>query len=133
MKFTSVFSQNKADDIIGIWLTNGPDPAKIEISKAHDKYYGKIIWLKFPEDANGVKKDINNPIKELRFKSIIGLTILRDFTFNKKSKWIDGLIYDPENGKTYSCNIKLKDKNTLEVRGYIGVSLLGRTEVWRRI
>jgi uncharacterized protein (DUF2147 family) len=63
---------------------------------------------------------------------LIGLVILKDFAFNGKDKWEDGTIYDPNNGKTYSCVIRLKNESALEVRGYIGISLLGRTEVWTR-
>jgi uncharacterized protein (DUF2147 family) len=45
----------------------------------------------------------------------------------------DGTIYDPENGKTYSCTIEMVNANTLNVRGYIGISLIGRTDVWKRV
>ena len=125
-------AQNKGDDILGIWLTNGKQPAKIEITKLNGKYSGKIIWLKYPEDDQGVKKDVNNPNKSLRNRKIIGLTIVKDFTFDGSNKWTEGKIYDPESGKTYSCYVKLKDKNTMEVRGYIGISLFGRTETWKK-
>ncbi|RZL30018.1 MAG: DUF2147 domain-containing protein, partial [Pedobacter sp.] len=49
------------------------------------------------------------------------------------SKWIDGTIYDPKTGKTYSCNLTLKDNNTLNVRGYIGISIIGRSETFKRV
>jgi uncharacterized protein (DUF2147 family) len=130
---SSITAQNKADDIAGIWLTNGDDQAKIQIYKSGDKFYGKIIWLKNPLLSNGSPKvDKNNPDKTKRTNPIIGLALLSGFKFNNDDAWKGGVIYDPQNGKTYSCNISLKDKNTLKVRGYIGISLLGRTEVWTR-
>ncbi|MFM7700427.1 MAG: DUF2147 domain-containing protein, partial [Bacteroidota bacterium] len=47
--------------------------------------------------------------------------------------WSEGTIYDPLNGSTYSCTIKMTDPNTLDIRGYIGVSAFGRTDVWKRL
>jgi uncharacterized protein (DUF2147 family) len=128
----NIQAQTKADDIAGIWLTNGDDPAKIQIYKSGEKFYGKIIWLKTPLDNGTPKVDKNNPDKTKRTSPIIGLALLSGFKFNNDDAWKGGVIYDPQNGKTYSCNISLKDKNTLKVRGYIGISLLGRTEVWTR-
>jgi uncharacterized protein (DUF2147 family) len=128
----SIKAQNKADDIVGIWLTSGNEPAKIQIYKSSDKFYGKIIWLKNPNDNGVPKTDKNNPDKIKKTNPIIGLALLSGFKFDGDDAWKGGVIYDPQNGKTYSCNISLKDKNTLKVRGYIGISLLGRTEVWAR-
>jgi uncharacterized protein (DUF2147 family) len=126
------YAQIKADDILGVWLTTGKEPAKIEIYKSGQKYYGKIIWLLNPLSNGKSKVDANNPVKNKRHQQIIGLIILSDFEFDD-NKWDDGEIYDPESGKTYSCHLTLKDKNTLKVRGYIGVSLLGRTETWTKV
>jgi uncharacterized protein (DUF2147 family) len=128
----NIIAQTKADDIAGIWLTNGDEPAKIQIYKSGDKFYGKIIWLKNPNDNGVPKTDKNNPDKTRRTNPIVGLAMLSGFKFNNDDAWKGGVIYDPQNGKTYSCNISLKDKNSLKVRGYIGISLLGRTEVWSR-
>ena len=122
----SALAQNKAEEIIGEWLTAAKD-GKVQIYKTGNKFSGKISWGNRP---NG--KDTKNPDLKLRDQNLIGLIILKDFIFNGKDKWEDGTIYDPNNGKTYSCVIRLKDTNTMEVRGYIGISLLGRTEVWTR-
>jgi uncharacterized protein (DUF2147 family) len=125
ISFTA-FGQPKPDAIVGEWLTAAKD-GKVQIYKSGNKFFGKISWGNRP---NG--KDTNNPDTKLRDQNLIGLVILKDFAFNGKDKWEDGTIYDPNNGKTYSCVIRLKDEKTLEVRGYIGISLLGRTEVWTR-
>ena len=125
-------SQNKADDITGTWLTGGKEPAKIQVYKAGEKFYGKIIWLKNPTENGKQRVDANNPDEIKRSNSIIGLLMLTGFKFDGDDEWKGGDIYDPESGKTYSSYMYLKDMNTLQVRGYIGVSLLGRTETWKR-
>lgn len=125
-------AQNKAEDIVGIWLTGGEDPAKIQIYKAGEKFYGKIVWLKNPSNNGKQRLDNNNPDKKNQSNTIIGLVILKGFKFDGDDEWEGGDIYDPENGKTYSCYMYLKDMNTLKVRGYVGISLFGRTETWTR-
>lgn len=130
LSFTA-FSQNK-DAILGKWV-NSSGEAHIEISKRSDKYFGKIVWLKEPKDAKGaVKTDLKNPDAGQRSKAILGLEILKDFVFDK-DKWTDGKIYDPKSGKTYDCNMTIKSNGDLNMRGYIGVSLLGRSETWKRV
>lgn len=116
------------DAILGLWWTDDKR-AKIEIYKKGNEYWGKIAWLKDPLDKNGKPiKDANNPDEELAKKPIIGLNLISGFSF-ERGKWVDGEVYDPDNGKTYSCVMKLKG-NKLEVRGYIGLTMFGRTVVW---
>lgn len=134
---TSLFSmialsQNKADDIIGIWLTSSKEPAKIQIYRSSEKFYGKITWLQNPIKDGKQRTDANNPDKTKRNSLIIGLVMLTGFKFDGDDEWKGGDIYDPESGKTYSSYMYLKDRNTLKVRGYVGVSLFGRTETWIR-
>jgi uncharacterized protein (DUF2147 family) len=124
-------AQAKADDIVGVWITGGKEPAKIQVFRSGDKYFGKIVWLKNPENDGKPRVDIKNPDKNQQNQPLIGLVILKNFRFNDGA-WNDGKIYDPESGKTYSCNLSLKDNNTLKIRGYVGISLLGRTETWTK-
>ncbi len=122
----------EADQIVGIWFTENSE-AKVEIYKKEKKYFGKIIWSKSIElgEADGI--DSKNPNENLRNRKLIGLNILSEFEYNGNNVWEDGEVYDPENGKTYRCKITLqKDKKTLNVRGFIGFSLMGRTTVWRK-
>lgn len=89
------------------------------------------MWLKNKTDENGQpKKDRRNPKKELRARELLGLIIL---TGLKKDgdKWSGGEIYDPNSGNTYRCEARLEG-DILKIRGYIGVSLIGRTTSWRR-
>lgn len=127
------FSDGNQNKILGTWL-NESGKAKVKIVKRGKKFYGKIIWLREPKDKNGkIKLDKENPKKELKTKPIVGLEILKGFKYIGDKKWESGTIYDPENGKTYDCNIAMKDDNTLKIRGYVGISLLGRTTTWSRV
>lgn len=127
------FSDGNDNKILGTWL-NESGKAKVKIVKRGTKFYGKIIWLRDPNDESGKQKlDKENPKKELKTKPIVGLEILKGFKYVGDKKWEGGTIYDPENGKTYDCNIAMKDNNTLKIRGYVGISLLGRTTVWSRV
>lgn len=120
------------DIIIGTWM-NGSGKGQVQIYKQGNKYYGKLIWLKEPNDDKGnPKTDVKNPTVSLRDKPLMGAVILRDFVFDD-GEWNSGRIYDPQNGKDYKCFLRLKDSKTLLVRGYIGISLLGRTDTWTRI
>ncbi|MCJ8209111.1 DUF2147 domain-containing protein [Mucilaginibacter sp. RS28] len=121
----------QTDKVEGLWF-NDIKTAKILISKdANGKFYGKIVWLKEPLKDGKPKVDDKNPDEQLRTRPVIGLQILSDFVKDGDNKYVDGTIYDPKNGKTYSCKMTYKGK-TLDIRGYIGISLLGRTTVWER-
>jgi Uncharacterized protein conserved in bacteria len=126
----TLYSQNKtvdnADLILGTYWSPKKD-GKIEIYKKNNKYYGKIVWGKNP------RKDVNNPDPNLRDKDLIGLDFLTDFNYNKDDKeWVNGRIYDPKNGKIYKAYMWLENNN-LKVKGYIGVSFLGRSELFERV
>ena len=124
----------EADRLTGVWEPSH-GKAKVKIEKIADKYYGKIVWLKEPIDpeTKQPKLDKNNPDEKLQNKPLRGYRILKDFQYTDKNEWTEGNIYDPENGNTYSCIIKMTDDNTLDIRGYIGVSVLGRTDIWKRL
>ncbi len=128
------FAQTDGDNLIGVWEPSH-GKAKVKIEKIGSKYYGKIVWLKEPIDpeTGKPKVDRNNPDESMRSTPVKGYRILKDFEYTGKDEWTEGTIYDPENGNTYSSTIKMKDDNTLDIRGFIGVSALGRTDVWKRL
>ncbi len=125
---------NAPDAIAGTWKT-GSGKGHIKIYKEGNRYFGQVVWLQEPLDPETGKArlDKNNPDKALKSRPILGLIILRGFEHAGKNVWENGKIYDPEKGKDYSCVLTLTDPERLEVRGYIGISLLGRTEVWTRV
>jgi len=119
-------SKGKADAVLGEWI-NAEKDATFLIYKKNDKYFGKITW-----GTGGDTKDSKNPDPSLRSRDLVGLTILNNFEWGGSNVWENGRIYDPKDGKTYDCKMTLKNPNTLEVRGYVGFSLFGRTETWTR-
>lgn len=124
---------NEADALIGFWKT-GEGNAVVQIYKQGDAYFGKIVWLKEPIDpATGKPKiDGKNEDQSLKGRPLLSMINLRNFKFIKTNHWEDGKIYDPKTGEDYSCKLTMIDKNTLEVRGYVGISLFGRTDTWKR-
>ncbi|MDZ7743110.1 MAG: DUF2147 domain-containing protein [Bacteroidota bacterium] len=124
----------KANDILGVWLNEDKD-AHVRIYKEEGKFFGKIVWLKNPidEETGKPKLDDENSDPALQSRPIMGLVLLQDFEFDGDDEWEDGKIYDPKKGSTYSCYMELKSKDELKIRGYIGVSLLGRTTYWTRV
>jgi uncharacterized protein (DUF2147 family) len=127
------------DKILGLWNTPEND-CKIEIFKNGNKYCGRITWLKeplYPADDDGGMAgrpivDRENPNPNLRSRPLIGLQLIEGFTYIGKNVWKGGTIYNPDNGKTYGCKMILSTPDHLEVRGFIGIPLLGGTSVWTR-
>ena len=130
---TKAFAQTpEADRILGVWLSEDKT-GKIDVYKANGKYFGKLIWGKtmYEPDGTTSRKDDKNRDEKLRGRNLKDLIMLYDFTYHDEV-WDGGQIYDPYSGKTYSCTLKLKD-GKLNIRGYIGISLFGRTTVWERL
>lgn len=131
--FSSLLFAQQESDLYGEWYS--PDKnAKIKFYEAvNGKVYGKIVWLEEPTNPDGTpKKDKENPDKALRDREIMGLKLFKGFEYKGNLQWEDGTVYDAESGKTYSCEMELKDKKTLKVRGYVGISMLGRNEIFTR-
>lgn len=124
------FAQS-ATSINGQWLNPEKD-GKIEIYESSGKYYGKLIWMKDPLEADGKtpRKDGKNKNAALRGLPLMNQVILTGFKF-ENGKWVDGEVYDPKSGKTYNSVMSLKGEK-LEVRGYVGTPLLGKTAVFTR-
>lgn len=130
---TALFAGDKTKDavdpsaVLGVWMgDNGQE--RFEIYEKDGLYFGKIVWTAY-DDLNGHGlKDMKNPDETKRDSSIIGLDILLGFKYKGNGHFIQGKVYDPGSGKTYKCKIKV-DGDRAEVRGYILVPMLGRTEV----
>jgi uncharacterized protein (DUF2147 family) len=121
-----------AQDVIGKWkLDDGT--AIVEVYKSGDAYNGKIVWLEEPTDADGTPaKDNNNPDPALRTRELIGLNMLSGLKKTADNEYSGGKIYDPGNGKTYNCSMKVEG-NVLKVRGSLDKrGLTGRTMDWFR-
>ena len=108
-------------------------PRMFEVYRQGNVFNGKIVWLKDPYEADGTPAvDSNNPDKSLRSRKIIGLNMLSGLKA-VKGEYSGGKIYDPGNGKTYNCSMKVEG-NVLKVRGSLDKrGLIGRTMDWFRV
>lgn len=127
------FSTLSYAQIEGKWKTIDDETGKpksiVEVFKKSDgKYYGKILQLLIkPENENCVKCT-----DDRKNKPLIGLEIIRGLK-KEGSEFTSGSITDPKNGKTYKCTITKEGADQLNVRGYIGISLIGRSQTWYRV
>ncbi len=129
-----VYAQHaNGDNILGLWLSETKE-GKIQVYRVGNKYYGKLVWSKsmYGPDGKTLNKDTKNADKNLRNRNLKDLVLLNDLVFDD-DEYSGGTIYDPKNGSTYKCYMRLKGNDVLNIRGYIGISLIGRTSVWTRI
>ena len=108
---------DEAEKIVGIWFTDDKT-SKIQIYKNESQYFGKIIWIAPKENKDNLK-----------IKPKIGYQIFRKFTFEGKNVWSGGQVSDPRSGMTVSGKMTLKDENTLNVRGFLGAPMFGKTVI----
>ena len=132
-----VFGQqhSKSEEAVaGTWLV-GNKKARIQIFKTPSGlFHGKIVWMnKSTGDDGKPLLDDKNPDPAKRKNLLLGLQILRDFKTAGLHLWSGGEIYDPESGSDYQCKMTLENENTLHVRGFIGFSVFGRTDTWKRV
>jgi uncharacterized protein (DUF2147 family) len=115
---------------VGLWKN---EDATFEIFEDQGMLSGKIITLREPRTPEGKEKtDIHNPDPSKRERPIIGLVFMSGFTRKSDTRWENGKVYDPKSGNTYSCYLELDGPEKIKCRGFIGISLIGRTEVWTR-
>ena len=121
-----------AQDVVGKWkLSDGT--AIVEVYQQGDVYNGKIVWLEKPTEADGSPAvDDLNPDPKLRTRQVLGLNMLNNLK-KTGSEYTGGSIYDPGNGKTYNCSMKVEG-DVLKVRGSLDKrGLIGRTMDWFRV
>jgi len=111
----------------GRWITFDPDTKKkdgvVEVFQKDGKFYGKLIWLANPDQKDD--KGNGGPL--------LGRMLLKDFTWDDDDEYENGKIYNPRDGKDYKCNLEVKDNGRkLKVRGFVGISMFGKTEYWSR-
>ena len=130
--------QSKADRICGLYYAADPDNgegSQIQIYKTVEgTYEGKVVWMQYPNHPNGEpRRDVKNPEPKNRNQPNVGLVLIKGFTYNAlNDEWKNGYVYNPTSGKTYRSFMKLESDNKLKVRGYLGISLLGKTVIWTK-
>jgi len=130
--FAFVTSMN-GQGVFGIWKTiddsSGEARSHVEIYEEDGKVYGKIVKLINPKRKHPICDNCSGEDKD---QPILGLKFLKGLE-KDGDEYNGGKILDPENGKLYKCYITLEEDDKLKVRGYIGFSLLGRTQYWYRV
>ena len=127
-------SSAQKDQLEKLWYTT-ENSSKIQMYKGTDgKFYGKIVWLKEPndKDTGKPKLDKENPDEKLRSVPVMNMVIMTGFRKNpdNQNEYIDGKIYDPKKGKTYCGKVTYNGK-TIDMRGYLcSLTFLGRNETW---
>lgn len=123
-----------SDAILGEWWTEGRE-GRIRF-KRHKSgtYMGITTWRKpgKPTEDNP-DTDIHNPDPKKRRRSTVGIVIIWNLTYDEDGEYTDGYVYNPRDGNTYRMKIEMVDRDTLEIRGYIGIPLLGQTQTWKRM
>ncbi len=133
---SSAFERTGTDNVHGLWVDHREGNKRkvaVWIEDCDGLLCGRIYWLKKPLSARGhPKRDKHNPDAALRDRPLCGLRILSDFRRVNDDSWSAGQIYNPSDGRTFSSTISLESDGTLRIRGYIGISLFGKTVEWVR-
>lgn len=131
---TAFVSSDGSDAVVGTWL-NGTRKGHVQIYQKGGTYFGKLVWLGQPTDPDTGKPrtDTKNADPSKRSRPMLNMSLMYNFKYDGGNTWSDGKIYNPEDGKEYNCKMTLQDPNTLLVRGYVGISLFGKTQTWTRV
>lgn len=123
-------------DVRGLWVDHREGDLRkvaVWIEDCENLLCGRIYWLKKPLSAQGqAKRDKHNPDAALRDRPLCGLKILSGFRRVTESTWGGGHIYNASDGRTFSSTISLEHDGSLRIRGYVGISLFGKTVEWVR-
>ena len=122
---------------LGVWKDDAGE-THVEIYRCGNskQLCGRLVWLSEPQDSttNLPKTDRRNPEPEKRNQPLLNLVVIQNLSYDPDDeRWEDGRIYDPMNGRTYSCYLNMVSKDRMEVKGYIGFSLIGRSHYWSRV
>lgn len=118
---------------VGLWATvddhTGKVRAVVRVFEAQGRLYGDVVRVLEPGRAGAVCQNCAGDRKD---KPVLGLQIIRGLQPDG-NQWDGGTILDPENGDIYRCSMRLADGGRkLVVRGYLGLSLFGRSQTWVR-
>ncbi|MEM9138819.1 MAG: DUF2147 domain-containing protein [Pseudomonadota bacterium] len=130
---TAPAAANGHDAAHGFWLTqNGK--AIVQIAPCGQRTCGTMVWTANPRDDKGaLKRDEQNADAAMRARPICGLQLVGGMKARTSGTWKDGWIYNPRNGETYGAEISAVSPSELKVRGYLGISLLGSSQIWTRV
>lgn len=122
-----------SDPAHGLWLTEN-ERAIIAMAPCGDETCGRMVWVAEPTDERGsLKRDLRNADQAKRDRPICGLDLVGGLSREGEGAWAAGWLYNPKDGATYSAEVRALSPERLEVRGYLGVPLLGGSQVWKRV
>ncbi|MEM9469921.1 MAG: DUF2147 domain-containing protein, partial [Pseudomonadota bacterium] len=134
LTFLTLSMQVSAQDYVfkheGLWLTQNERSA-IRVEKCEEGLCGTIAWI----IEGGMQHDTKNPDPALRGQPMCGLKIMSGLEQDKKNtnRWSGGKIYKADEGDNYQVNLEYKSSDMVEVRGYVGFSLIGKSQNWTRV
>lgn len=127
----SLFAQDLTPE--GIWLHSN-ERIQVKIESCEHHLCGKIVWLKNPDDKEGVPiVDSENPDQAQRGQPLMGMRVLWGLVRSNPGLWTGGTIYNPDDGETYNARITMTGPDKLNVRVYVLLPLLGTTKIWTRV
>ena len=118
---------------VGVWL-HANQRIQIEIAPCDDRLCAKIVWFKWPNDAQGLPLvDLKNSNPALRGRPLLGLDVLQGLRRTGANTWEDGKIYNPDDGMNYQALMSIANDGSLRIRAYLLLPLIGHTLVWTRV
>lgn len=133
--FASVAQAQTPSTVVGKWRTiddgNGKPSSIVEVYLENNKLYGRVLQVL--QSSQGPHPKCIKCSGERKDQPVEGMVIMWDLTSKDGVQWDNGSILDPKNGTSYRCRVKLASPERLQVRGFVGISLFGRTQTWERI
>lgn len=130
--FLLMINVSLAQSCLGKWITiddkTGEEKSIVLVYEEKGLVYGKVIEIFDEVKRNRICEKCSGSLKN---KPVLGMVFMKNLK-KDGNEYNDGIVIDPESGKEYSCYIMLENENTLKVRGYLGFSLMGRTQYWKR-
>ena len=123
----TVFANDTLDEknIVGEWWTEERD-GRVRFFKAKTgTYTGILTWSKKP------RQDTENDDPKLRVRPIVGIVLIWKLKY-EDGEYVDGYVYNPEDGNTFRIEAKSLNRNSVKIRGFMGISILGQSQVWTR-
>jgi uncharacterized protein (DUF2147 family) len=124
-------ASKSSDALIGEWWTE-KNEGRVRFSRDKDgTFRGTTTCCLHKNDPNNPERDIHNPNPTRRSRANIGIVIIWKLRYDD-GEYVDGYVYNPRDGKTYRIEVKLLDGETLKIRGYLAIPLLGQSQIWKR-
>jgi len=118
---------------VGVWL-HANQRIRIEIAPCGDRLCGKLVWFRWPNDAQGLPLvDLKNPNPVLRTRPLLGLTVLSGLRRASETAWEDGKIYNPDDDENYRAKMSINGDGSLRIRAYVLFLSFGETQIWTRV